>query len=370
MEKYISMRIRLTPLSLLLVCGAACSAVDIPASTAIVFHGTSDASAGAFLNDELFVVADDENNVLKVYNLAEPSRPAAVCDLAGFLKTTIDNPEADIEGATRVGDRIYWITSHGRNKDGKERPNRYRFFATDIKATAAAVGLVPAGRPCEDILPALLKAPFAKALGLDKATRLGEDLKKKELERLAPKDEGLNIEALAASPDGTVLYIGFRNPRPVDSLTGRARALVAPLMNYREVIDKGARPQSGEPILWDLGGLGLRSMEYCPAHKTFFLIAGPRDEGDGFVLYRWSGDREVSPAAVRRFEGEDFAPEALMPAPDGQRLFLLSDDGSRLVRIAHPSECLPGELIDDRTCQNKHLVDPAKRTFRAAFVTP
>jgi hypothetical protein len=31
---------------------------------------------------------------------------------------------------------------------------------------------------------------------------------------------------------------------------------------------------------------------------------------------------------------------------------------------------MPGELIDERTCRNKHLVDPGKRTFRAMFLTP
>ena len=34
-------------------------------------------------------------------------------------------PEADIEGATRVQDRVYWITSHGANNDGEVRPSRH-----------------------------------------------------------------------------------------------------------------------------------------------------------------------------------------------------------------------------------------------------
>ncbi|HPD46242.1 MAG TPA: DUF3616 domain-containing protein [Anaerohalosphaeraceae bacterium] len=334
-----------------------------------VFNGMSDASAGAFLSDERFVVADDENNILKIYNLSDPSRPAALHDLSAFLRTTFDSPEADIEGAARVGDRIYWITSHGRNKDGKERPNRYRFFATDIRNTAGGITIAPAGRPCQEMVPALLQASFARDLGLDDATQLGKDLKKKQRERLAPKEEGLNIEALAASPDGQTLYIGLRNPRPDHPLTGRPQAIIIPLTNPRDVIDKAARPRFGEPILWDLGGHGLRSMDYSPAHKAFFLIAGPHNEGSGCTLYRWSGDRDQAPTPLQTFTKDGFTPEALIPTADG-RLFLLSDDGSRLVKIAHPAECIPGELVDANTCQNKHLVDPLKRTFHAVFVKP
>ncbi|MCE6966894.1 hypothetical protein, partial [Cereibacter sphaeroides] len=46
------------------------------------------------------------------------------------------NPEADLEGLSRIGDTVYAITSHGRNKDGKFRPNRHRLFA--LKVTPGA----------------------------------------------------------------------------------------------------------------------------------------------------------------------------------------------------------------------------------------
>ncbi|MBE0536503.1 MAG: DUF3616 domain-containing protein [Phycisphaerae bacterium] len=366
MGNHTALKTCLAVLPLLMGCGA--GADKAPDETVLVFNGMSDASAGVFLTADRFVVADDESNSLRIYAMDQPSTPCAAYDISGFLRTTVLNPEADIEGAARAGDRIYWITSHGRNKDGKERPNRYRFFATDIRRDGSDIGLVPAGRPCNDLVPALLQAPFARALGLHEAVRLGENLKKKDREKLAPKDEGLNIEALAATADGKVLYIGFRNPRPAHPVTGRRQALVVPMTNGKEVIDLGRRPQFGQPILWDMGGLGLRSMDYCPAHKAFFLTAGSHDEGNECVLYRWSGDPDETPMAIQRLK--DFAPEALMPAPDGKRLLLLSDDGSRPVRISHPSECLPGELIDDRTCQNKHLADPAKKTFRAVYVVP
>ena len=40
--------------------------------------------------------------------------------------------EADFEDAARIGNRIYVIESHGRNKDGKLDRARYRFFGMDV----------------------------------------------------------------------------------------------------------------------------------------------------------------------------------------------------------------------------------------------
>jgi hypothetical protein len=71
---------------------------------------------------------------------------------------------------------------------------------------------------------------------------------------LAPKDEGaLNIESLAA--DAGKLWIGFRN------LQSKAKdALLVPLLNPTEIINKSARAKLGDPLLLKLGGLGVRDM--------------------------------------------------------------------------------------------------------------
>lgn len=86
-----------------------------------------DASAAVALDNERFVVADDEGNVLRVFKRGEPE-PLSEHNLTKFLDAK--KGESDLEGAARVGDRIYWISSHGVNKNGKFEPNRQRFFAT------------------------------------------------------------------------------------------------------------------------------------------------------------------------------------------------------------------------------------------------
>ncbi|MHC5082382.1 MAG: DUF3616 domain-containing protein, partial [Planctomycetota bacterium] len=98
----------------------------------MTFYGAADASAAVFLDAEHFVMANDETNVLRTYRIDNPKAPVASLDLNEILFVDPASPEVDIEAAARVGDRIYWISSHGRNKSGKIRPNRYRFFCTRI----------------------------------------------------------------------------------------------------------------------------------------------------------------------------------------------------------------------------------------------
>ena len=336
----------------------------------LVFRGTSDASAAVAVGEDIFVVADDENNILRIYETGKAGQPVGSFDMTSFLDIEPDHPEADIEAATMVGRRIYWITSHGRNKDGKLRLNRYRFFATDVFVENRSVKLRPAGKPYKTLVHELLKTNSARLLGLDKATRFSAELKKKDREKLAPKKEGLNIEGLCASADGGTLYIGFRNPRPKDKQGGRAKALVVPLLNPDPVIDKGQAPVFGEPMLWDLKGLGIRSMEYSRFHKACFVIAGGPDEDVGFALYRWSGRPESPPELERELSlgKSKFSPEALIPFEKSGRLLMLSDDGSLLVKVAGAWQCLEGEYCKDGTCLNKYLANPGRKTFRGIWL--
>jgi len=347
-----------------LFAAGACNGEN-PSEKEIIFRGASDASAAIAVREDLVIVADDENNVLRIYKTGG-GVPVYSFNLSKFLHVEQEHPEADIEGATRVGNRIYWITSHGRNADGKIRPNRYRFFATDIEVSDTNVAVLPVGRSYTGLVEAMLKSGNLRGLGLDKATRLGEKLSKKEREKLAPKEDGLNIEGLCASADGRTLYIGFRNPRPVNAASGKICAIVVTLENAVDVVEKGSRPVFSKSLLWDLGGLGIRSMEYSPLHKTYFVIAGSSDETTRFALYRWSGDANTPPQLLKDLHLGNFSPEAVVPFMTSKKLLLISDDGSLPVKIDSSAECLPDKLNADGTCPNKFLLDPGRKTFRGS----
>lgn len=336
----------------------------------IVYHGMSDASAAVALRNDLFVVADDEDNVLRVYKTNHTSRPISSFDLTSFIVDS-DHREADIEGTTIVGDLIYWISSHGRNKDGKMRQNRYRFFATSVKVENDIVTLTPVGTPCRTLVHEIIKSGMTQHLGLNNVTRFdAKKLKKEERQKLAPKKEGLNIEGLCATPGGKILYIGFRNPQFFDSATSEKRAIIVPLHNPQQVIEKGMLPIFGPPILWNLDGLGIRSMEYSHFHKSYFIIAGPQNEAPDFALYRWSGEKEKQPILVKKFptDQNNFTPEALIVFENSGRLLVLSDDGSIVIDISGTSECLKGKILKDGKCLNKYLSDQNKKYFRGMWL--
>jgi hypothetical protein len=339
------------------------------AAGTLVYRGASDASAAVVIDKDMLIVADDENNILRVYKTRQGGLPLFSFNMAEFLSIEPEYPEADIEGAAIIGQRIYWITSHGRNKDGKMRPNRYRFFATTVKVENGNVTITPVGTPCKTMIHSLVKAENMRHLRLDRATRFdATELTKKERKKLAPKEEGLNIEGLCASADGRTIYIGFRNPRPVDRVTNHKKALVVPLNNPKQVIEDCEAPIFGQPMSWDLAGLGIRSMEYSHFHKEYFIIAGSFDESPKFALYRWSGKKERPPVLVRQLSQSNFSPEALVTFKNSDKLFMLSDDGSLEIKVGGAWECMKGEFRRDGTCLNKYLIDPKKKTFRGIWL--
>jgi len=294
------------------------------------FTGCCDASAAIAVSDDLFVVANDEDNILRAYSRERLGRPVGTADLTAFLNPGKKSPEVDIEGGARMGDRIYWISSHGRNAKGKERESRHRLFATAVVVTNGAVELKPIGNFYAKLLSDMERDPRLKPFGLGRASLS------------APKAEGaLNIEGLAATPEGHLL-IGFRNPIP------RGKALIVRLLNPQEVIF-GKAPQFGEPVLLDLGGLGIRSLEHWPAHDGYIVVAGASDNAPGSRIYEWSGRNEPPGLLVDNMQ--TLNPEAVTLVGGGatDELLVLSDDGTLQIR---GEEC-------------KKLKDPNLRRFRA-----
>jgi hypothetical protein len=329
-------RIAPTVFAILVAMFFACSANARVEPDVVRQFGMCDASASEAVGSTMFIVANDEDDVLRVYLRDQPGKPVHTFDLASFLKTGPDNREADIEGAARIGDRIYWIGSHATNKDGKPRPGRHRLFATDVKVAGDKVTITPAGTPYQNLVKDLSETPGLKEFKLGEAAKIPP-------EGLG----GLNIEGLAATPQGKLL-IAFRNPIP------DGKALLVPLENPQEVIS-GKAAKLGKPILLFLDGRGIRSIEYFDAWDSYLIIAGPYGDTGDFKLYRWSGAASANPEPVKGLDFRDMHPEALIIYPgEKTKVQVLSDDGAR--------------QVDGKDCKDKK-VKPEKKSFRSVWVT-
>jgi hypothetical protein len=280
---------------------------EVRISEETVYTRMCDASAGIALSTNIFVAADDESNQLRTYARNRPGMPIHQMELGGFLHVGKGKPEIDVEGAAQVGEVVYWITSHGRNKDGEIRPSRQRFFATRINRNGEP-RLELVGRPYANLLRDLISERQLDRFELAEAA--GKAPKKKN---------ALNIEGLCARPDGTLL-IAFRNPVP------QKKALLIPLMNPAELVGPGnVRAKFGAAIQLELDGNGVRDL--VQQDGKFYMIAGARDGGHEFQLYRWDG--AAAPELLHEWEARTFNPEAILSMPGRAGEFLiLSDDGS------------------------------------------
>ncbi len=327
---------RLYPIAatlLLLLCLPGTSLRGADASSPQSFFGCCDGSAVVALDQDCFAVASDEDNVLRIYDRSRTNAPVWQRDFSGFLQLTGKAAETDLEGAARIGDVIYWIGSHSRNAEGRERPNRQRLFATRIAKKPSGFELEPVGQPCRNLLPALLAEP-----------RLAQ-FKLKEAAELSPEQPGgLNIEGLAATPGGGLL-IAFRNPLPA------GKALIVPLENPAEAV-AAAAPRLGAPILLELGQRGVRDLALAGAH--YFIVAGGVAKKGKFELFEWNG--ADSTTSLRQLAFGKLSPEGVCAIPVGEipELLFTSDDSSL--------------KIGD--CDCKDLPDPAQRRFRVLRLRP
>ena len=295
------------------------SAGEFSLSTPVLFEGAVDASGAADVGDGFFVGATDEppdgDDGLRLYDAkGGPSRKSLEVGVQAAVKSALGVEkikECDLEGAAKIGDLIFWIGSHGRNKKGEEKKERQVLFATKLSGSGKDAKLEIAGKVYTKLLDDLVNDPALAPFELGKAATL------------APKDEGaLNIESLAA--DGGKLWIGFRNPK-----NKAKEALLVPLLNPTEAIKEGAGAKLGDPVTLKLGGLGVRDM--VAWRDGFLIIAG--DFVDRFEprakpsrVFSWKPGTDPHDIGV---DFGDLDPEAIVIMGEGDRarILILSDDG-------------------------------------------
>jgi len=330
--------------------------VPVTSTTFKIFYEIADASAAVAIAPDLFIVGGDEKNRLRVYDINNPGS-AAIADakIADFLNIDPNHPEIDIEGATWFNGRIFWITSHGRNRFGQYWFSRSQFFATTVTLEAGVLNVTVDGnytRLIDDLIAydSIYNLGLADAIGVTHG-----HIDPNEIPDLAPKDEGLNIEGLCTTADGTSMLIGFRNPRP--KVEGKKLGLIIRLNNPEAVVLNGEVPDFSPPLGLDLDGYGIRSMEYSPTLGQYLIIAGSQKAGSEKPVQRLYRYHMPTGQLTWLADFPYITPEAMFQFPGSNEIHLLSDDGAILVDTP------------DGPIENKYL-PKEQRTFRAHQITP
>jgi hypothetical protein len=124
-------------------------------------------------------------------------------------------------------------------------------------------------------------------------------------------DEVLNVEGLAWDPVGNRLLLGLRTPQA----GGDALVLPIKLVDAAGAFSRENLRFDGPTIRLNLGGAGIRGLEYDAARKTFLVIAGAGldTESRDFQLSAWSGESAASPGSSLTYS-RDLKPEGFTRA--------------------------------------------------------
>ena len=307
-------------------------------------QGSCDASAIADVGGGYFYVADDENNILRLYNSQLSGMPLRTVNAEGFAN---GSEEYDVEGATVSDDgkTIYWITSLANSKKGKEKPYRNRAFTTKINGSGVEATLT-SGAYSEKFRDAMIKFGDDNGWSFSASASFANSMIPKRI-------DGFNVEGLTLKTNGNgAAYIAFRAPCvPKKGVTptssNRKYAVMATVENFEQIFSGSGKssttPQVGAPVLFDFGGLGIRSIERVGDY--YVIIAGLFEGGGTPKAYLWDGTTnenadpitvnggnltEMSLALENIAVGGDGHPEALTARQEDNKLYLniVCDGGS------------------------------------------
>ena len=274
--------------------------------------GLYEPSAIAQLPDGRFLVVEDEkDHSFSLLTLGADGRATSQPLGPGWFQSgqpiwKLD----DIEGLTLDSEGwFYAVTSHSRTDGGDEKKPRdklarFRIDGERLTQPVVADGLKTALLAAHPVLAAAAQVLDAKS------------------------GAGLNIEALAITPEGEQLLVGFRSPLQA------GLALIAGIDNPAAIFDSGAAPQvAGALRLLDLGGQGVRSLSYIAALAGYLVVSGPANRDNvEFGLWFWTGlpgapaRRVTVPGLDNLAHAEGLCPAVLQGVAG---IVIVSDDGNR-----------------------------------------
>jgi Protein of unknown function (DUF3616) len=293
------------------------------------YLGISNPSGAIALNNTLLVIADDEDNKLRIYDRNIVEKPVQTIALSSVFKGKIadgEDLEIDLESGAEIEGTYFWIGSHSSSRTGETRLARHRLFAVNIKLGSNDKFTVkPAGEIYTTLIADLKKDKRFDDWHIGKA-------KKTHCNAV----DGLSIEGLAATANNGLL-IGFRNPLSGGKIKKdrlvNGKALLVELLNPFEVIH-GLKAKFSGPIELDLGGMGIREITQRKKNK-YLIVAGPYHENlenekhkkQETRLYKWS-KKSGKLNYLKKIDLDNLNIEAALFYPgDNDFVQLLSDDG-------------------------------------------
>jgi len=217
-------------------------------------------------------------------------------------------PEADFEGISFCGDYLWVVGSHSALRDGPGKKMGREAIAALANVRRSGNRFLLARIPVAagDSGPTLVRQFRTRDGRLLKAARLAGGRKNDDLTRalrddphLGPfisipsKDNGFDVEGLAATPNGR-LFLGLRGP-VLDGWACILEIHVAAGLdrNSELVLQKITRSSADPPPralyrkhFLDLGGSGIRDL--CCAGRDLLILTGPPMRGKGASqVRRW-----------------------------------------------------------------------------------
>ncbi|WP_372966512.1 hypothetical protein [Marinobacter sp.] len=173
-------------------------------------YGSSDASGAVALDSDYMIVADDEENLLRVYRRGgnTDSSVAAVKEW-NFSDVTGLSKELDAEALTRFDtDKILVVGSHSNKKDGGEAvSDRGHLVAVQVSGTGVDAEFTHLGTY------SFLEQDL---ISWDQQNGDNYGFADSASGGLAPENvAGFSIEGASVSHDGSTLWLGFRAPQAV-----------------------------------------------------------------------------------------------------------------------------------------------------------
>ncbi len=258
------------------------------------YSAAADTGATIDVGGGYMVAAGDESNVLRLYDERVSGPPVKIWDFDSQLP--FGAASANIHGAARAGNTIYFVGGMGNTQGGVVEPSHDTMFAVRINGSGASTELNYVGSYNglrEDLVEwdTLNGSP----LGLAASAAAGQQ---------GESPSGFKIQGVDFLPgSSTEAYVTFRAPLepPGESPEDRNLALVVPVSNFSSLFNGNpgiTHATFGTPLEWNLGGLSIRQIRANAEGEYLVLTSTANSSDTVFQVWGWDGEPEDEPVLL------------------------------------------------------------------------